>query len=359
MEKYLHFDVEDLVVDELFIRWVLNPTTQDIQLWETWLKANPGQLKKVDQAKNIITSIRYNAVQQAGEEDIAQFIEQVRRQHNHHSNTRRPIVWFRQAEAGKWMAIAALLIIVFALALYFIPVRPEHSKTAVIKKKPVGNILIVSHKTSRFIHLPDGSSVVLKPGSSLVYPVAFNTSKREVTLAGEAFFEVKRNLKQPFLIQSGEMTTRVVGTSFTVRAYKAESSFKVTVNTGKVRVQARSKEKAVNDVLLLANQQLTFYRKKIALVKEKPAERRSAVQQTIAEQFEFNETPIPEVIGRLEKAYQVDIVYDEQRMENCTLTASLYNDPLYEKLAVICKAIGASLTVSGGNIEISGDGCSP
>ncbi len=85
------------------------------------------------------------------------------------------------------------------------------------------------------IVLADGSTVRLNVGSTLYYPETFIDSIREVRLVGEAFFDVQPNPNQPFLVRSGELTTRVLGTTFNVRAYAGEQ-MDVTVTTGRVRV---------------------------------------------------------------------------------------------------------------------------
>jgi hypothetical protein len=72
--------------------------------------------------------------------------------------------------------------------------------------------------------------------------------------------------------------------------------------------------------------------------------------------FDFDNTPVA-VFARLEKAYGVPIVFDEELMKNCFLTAPLGNEPLFDKLKVICKTTGATYEVFDGKIVISSRGC--
>ena len=83
----------------------------------------------------------------------------------------------------------------------------------------------------RRLQLADGSVVWLNAGSRLRYPAAFARPQREVFLEGEAFFEVARDPKKPFLIHAGQSTTRVLGTSFSVRSYAREPAVVVVVVT--------------------------------------------------------------------------------------------------------------------------------
>lgn len=84
------------------------------------------------------------------------------------------------------------------------------------------------------IELPDGTWVWLAPGSIFRYPEKFAGDKREVTFEGEAFFEVAKNESSPFLIHTGELSTRVLGTSFNIRGYADDTEVKVTLLTGAV-----------------------------------------------------------------------------------------------------------------------------
>ncbi len=85
------------------------------------------------------------------------------------------------------------------------------------------------------LQLADGTSVWLNAGSSLRFPVSFSDTTRQVFLEGEAYFEVSHDGK-PFIVSSGEMDIRVLGTSFNVSAFSDESEFKTTLVEGKVSV---------------------------------------------------------------------------------------------------------------------------
>lgn len=86
------------------------------------------------------------------------------------------------------------------------------------------------------VTLPDGTNVWLNSESSLTYPIAFNGDERKVKLKGEAYFEVSKNKKMPFIVETKEMTTRVLGTHFNVKAYKEDPNTKATLLEGSVRL---------------------------------------------------------------------------------------------------------------------------
>ena len=88
--------------------------------------------------------------------------------------------------------------------------------------------------------LPDGSVVALNSNSKLVFPSNFKGNTREVTIYGEAFFDVKPDASKPFIINAGNAQVKVLGTSFNVKAYPENETVEVVVATGKVQVSGKT-----------------------------------------------------------------------------------------------------------------------
>src|SRR5207248_3097180 len=91
---------------------------------------------------------------------------------------------------------------------------------------------------TRHIVLPDSSTVVLHAGSRLLFPEAFSVNTREVTLVGEAYFDIVHREAQPFIIHTGQLKTTVLGTAFNIRAYDSSQEVMVSVTKGRVRVES-------------------------------------------------------------------------------------------------------------------------
>ena len=367
MEKYYTFEVEDYIVDDFFIRWVLNNSDEDSKIWEHWLGNHPDQIFKIEQAKNIVNSIKFNQVSEVSRAEVNSFIELVKQEHlskQSVSGNSVPSLWrFNK----KWIGIAASLIAVGTIFGFLVFYKNQSFNKAI---SAVNNESGIYHEKTNngsspiLIYMVDGTSVILKPKSTLRYPKTFLADKREVYLSGEAFFEVRRNPNQPFLVHSGEMITKVVGTSFTVKAFKGDNDFKVIVSTGKVLVYARPGSKVKNgedivrSVALIPNQQVIYHRDKVELIKKDLPKPSILSQEETRKSFNFRGTPLTEVINTLKEAYQVDIVYNANAFSSCQLTATLYDDPLYDKLTTICKAIDANFTIVNDQIVITGRGCS-
>lgn len=271
-----------------------------------------------------------------------------------------------------WVAAASLLI--FVGLGYLIYTAKQNQPTPIIS---FDQKLDLSHQEESFVEttnpnkrnkmvvLPDGSTVILQKGSKLKYFDSYNAHNREVYLSGEAFFEVVKNPKKPFLVFTKDIVTKVLGTSFTVKAFDNDKEVKVMVKTGKVNViqQKSLNIKDITDksdlggISLTANQQATYQREEHKLIKAELVKPQFLALSNNTQSFTFKSTPISEVFVQLSQAYGIEIVFDEKVMSKCTFTATLGTEPLDEKMKWICAAIDADYQVSGGRIFVEGRPC--
>jgi transmembrane sensor len=127
--------------------------------------------------------------------------------------------------------------------------------------------LVTAPCKHRQISLPDGTRIWLSPGSHISYPDKFRTKARLVKLEGEAFFDVVHDEDHPFVIQSGQLKTVVLGTSFNVKAYPDQIISEVTVISGKVAVQEHNLPKSQQAIMIL-NQRAVYNKTDRSLVKQ-------------------------------------------------------------------------------------------
>lgn len=142
------------------------------------------------------------------------------------AETLSPRKWWQRNEFVGQVAAALLIVI---LGWYGYATLNPREKMAVLRK-------VENADQPKELLLPDGSTVWLNSESQVRYSDDFSGETREVYLEGEAFFSVKRDESKPFIVHTGSLSTRVLGTSFNIRAYPEQSDIKVTVSTGKVSV---------------------------------------------------------------------------------------------------------------------------
>ncbi|WP_020528263.1 FecR family protein [Flexithrix dorotheae] len=137
------------------------------------------------------------------------------------------------------------------------------------KKAEIAYITKSTQKGQRLeLVLGDGTSIKINSESELTFPEKFIGNKREVFLKGEAFFEVKRDEKRPFIIRTENVTTRVLGTSFNINSYPGENEIQVAVVSGKVQVVSDENRKT-DAVILTAEEMATYHKGKKDITKSR------------------------------------------------------------------------------------------
>lgn len=172
------------------------------------------------------------------------------------------------------------------------------------------------------IQLPDGSKVMLNHGSKLTYPENFSGDTREVTLSGEAFFDVARNPEKPFIIKTNGASVKVLGTTFNVYAYNESSTIEVIVKTGKVELHEQDllKKTDAEKVLLLPGEKGTFNKLNRSIAKETTFNPNNLSWYT--HEIEFKYTRLSDVIQTLQRAYNLKITVDNGVDMNLPLSAT-------------------------------------
>ncbi len=220
-----------------------------------------------------------------------------------------------------------------------------------------------SNQTPFTLKLDDGSEVTLQPSSEIRYPRTFG-NQREVYLSGEAFFKVMRDTLHPFLVYSNEVVTRVLGTSFTVKAYKDEREITVSVKSGKVSVYTlaeKGKQTAesneLHGLILIPNQQAIYQRDGQYVEKTLVEKPEIILPKPTLFEMQYDGAPVVKIFEVLEENYGVDFVFDEKLLSECALTTSFTDEGLYERIEVICRAIGAEYEIDNAAIVIKSNGC--
>ncbi len=354
-KNYSTFELNDFVQDRFFCNGVINPTVESSQFWAQWLHEHPDKKPVIEQARQLVLAINsMDHVPIAGAEVQAQ-IQTILAKADA-AGYRRRYGWLLPT-AG-WVAAAAVCLA--AGAGWWLLNRPTTVSIATVA--PV----IVQRNTTdkpRLINLPDGSTLLLSTNSSVRYARSFARHERSVSLTGTAFFEVKKNPAQPFVVYADKLVARVLGTSFTIRQDAGHRTI-VAVRTGRVQVYrpARKGSLTATDqptAVLVPNQQLVYAPASANVpVVNAPAQSIGSVTTSFPEtQFTFRNTPVTTVFHRLETAYTLRINFDRVALRQCTITAVMTDEPLGTKLDLICKSLGLTYVLTGDTATVTGAGC--
>ncbi|MGO4770381.1 FecR family protein [Flavobacterium sp. W22_SRS_FK3] len=251
------------------------------------------------------------------------------------------------------LAIAAAITVLFAVRnIFFYKSSPDYLKIDTVEQSEERSpVLAFSGK--QLIHLPDGSTILLNENSSVQYNQdSFNDKTREVTLSGEAYFDIKRNITKPFIVHTGKVQTKVLGTAFNINAYKSSKNIQVTVTRGKVQVGDLDRIYGI----ITPNQQIVV--NKSTLVHEQ-----NNVNAAIAVEWKSNylildDLNMKEAVTMISEKYKVKILLSNEKIKNCRITASFLNEEdLDHVLKVICSVIETNYHNENGVITLDGKGC--
>lgn len=260
-------------------------------------------------------------------------------------------VYKKRLGSYNWLkgAAAAVLLLMVAVFVYqYLSPEPARLTEQVVKVDD----------GIRKIILPDSSIVWLKGDSHLRYPKRFGTDVREVELSGEALFEVVSNNRQPFVIRSGDYTTKVLGTSFNLKVNRENGDFDLTVLTGKVQVAKKTSKLREEVFIVQAAETFRSTTEKVEDLKANvPIESLAHFSQGTEYNMNFVRTPFETIMDHFEKKFDVRFEGYTGEYTSCNITANLTDQSLEKSLKILSMAINADYKISDNVIYLTGGGC--
>lgn len=357
--NYHLFDAEDLAADDYFIEWVYAPTAGTEAFWKQFLTEYPERYYQMEEARQLVTGLR-----KIQHRPATGNIETIWSRIEHTLEQSRPVSLVRWLNWQRSWAVAAAVLLVLSAGWLW---RQPEEKTSALPKADRGHVegewVETLNEASQLMHiqLADGSQVKLQQGGHLRYRNGLIGSQREVYLTGEAFFEVRKDPDRPFVVYANGLVTKVLGTSFRIKAPANASTVTVDVKAGRVSVYPNQPspvdDPESNGVVLTPNQKAVFRRDAATISKVLVESPVLLIAKKELQQFVFDDAPAAQVFGAIERAYGVDILFDEDLMQPCTLTMSLNDEDLFQKLDVICKVLDAHYKLIDAQVVIYSKGC--
>lgn len=247
----------------------------------------------------------------------------------------------RKLSRMAWMMAASTLLVV---GVVFFLTRQQTTQEASLTLYRVD-----ASESSHFVHLPDGTMVLLNEGSSLTHDPSFGEENREVTLIGEAYFDVAHDADKPFLVHTGNITTKVLGTAFNI---KTGEQVVVTVARGVVEVGEEEQSYA----RLMKDQQII-----VDAASHEFATKAVKAEEVVAwkEQYlVFDNVRLEEVIAQLEKHYHVKVILINNELKSCRISGTFLSTEALEKvIRVISGTVGATYIIERGQVTVTGGSC--
>lgn len=232
-----------------------------------------------------------------------------------------------------WTAAACIVFIVSITGYYNLN-QLHYSKTQIASVKTLD-------KDIRLLCLPDGTRVWLNQNTEIEYPSEFSGKERNITLKGEAFFEVKRDVAHPFIISSGSIKTTVLGTSFNIKAYDTDHP-EVNVRTGKVKVESDE-----NTVFLVRGDKAVYKTETSVLDKQKSNVFEPQWKKVLVY---VDDLTLEQVLAKLKTDHDFEVNYANENLKNLKMQGTLdMRQTFYETLQTISFALEIKIKSTGKN----------
>lgn len=208
--------------------------------------------------------------------------------------------------------------------------------------------------SNREVVLPDGTTVHLNNNSSLSYREDFNSIDRKLELNGEAYFEVARDESKPFIVESGNSTTTVLGTSFNIRNRDIENDIVITVTHGKVSFASHNNQ-LQEQIFLTADQMASYSKKENVITKGEAENRNNLFWQTGS--LQFNSASVSQVIEDLQIAYGCNVKVGNSDILTCPFTGNFENESIENIMQVLAFSLNLKVNKTQNSYELIGKGC--
>lgn len=343
--KYENYLLNDFLTDEYFLQWVQEGDKEADLFWRNWLARNPEKTEMIEEAKRIISLMNFKHEGISGFqvesllERIHQNIEEKEIGEMSSFDLRSEKVR-KEAFSLKGFALkvaAGFLIALFFSGLYFTikNINPDFVEYT------------TNHTETKFIQLPDNSTVTLNANSSLKLHTDWDITKaREVWVTGEAFFSVShKSNNQKFIVHSRELDVEVLGTKFSVNNRLGTN--KVILNTGKVKLTHTKEDESI---IMVPGELVEFQVDKKDFKRQKVnAEKYTSWRN---KKLVFSSTSLFKIAKTLEETYGYEVVFANENLKNKKFTGTINIRDIDVLLSSIAETFNLKVIKDGNEILI-------
>lgn len=364
MDKYKDFLVADFLDDPDFVRWMSDSRPEDENFWTEYTKHHPLKKNEIQEAR-VIFKLLHTKENKLALSEQYEIWNKIR--HESKPGGKHIIL-----QVLKYAAILVLVFFSGAVSYYFYQntsssrslqfvetypsdggarlILADGSKVSLQKNmseisysqngeqlvvnndtirqksengKETLNKVIVSYGKKSMIVLSDGTKVWLNAGSQLIYPAVFLNETREVSLVGEAFFDVTKNPEKPFIVKASDIHVQVLGTRFDISAYPEDKTIQTVLEEGKINL------KYEEDGLLKRNHIVEMAPNQLVEFDRTLHETTSSVVNVCKYvswkdgMLEFEKVDLIKALKQIERFYNVNIVLGDQRVGAYKLSGKL------------------------------------
>jgi transmembrane sensor len=324
---------------------------EDAARVEAWLAEDPdrwGELAKLDDER-AGAALGQAAVERAGADIWARLRKDVGDEAELGELRRvRPLRGARRFSfsSSRWttglQVAAALVITAGAGTAMAVWLRSRQAAPA-----PPARVAATGAGERATFRLSDGTSVMLGVASTLRYPANFGDGSREVSVEGEAYFDVFHDARRPFVVHAGQLVAKDLGTQFTVRLYPEDAGARVVVREGRVAIRVRGGGSAERVVAPGQLGRLRVGREPVV----EPADTGQYFAWTVG-RLVLDQVPLREALPQLGRWFDLEFRLADSTMADVPLSATLKTQPTADVLNNLAASLGMRQRKAGRTVTL-------
>jgi transmembrane sensor len=288
---------------------------------------------------------------------------------DHYINNEEQEPQLQTKKRKHFLLYGALLIVLISTALFFYNRQPQKEEQA------AGNLakneISTKYGSKTNLVLPDGTKVWLNAGSKLTYDKNYAGTLREVSLVGEAYFDVVKDPRRPFIIHTSKMDIKVLGTAFNVKCYPGDKHTETSLVRGSIEITLKDR---TDKIILKPNEKLIItdnepLEKKLAAEGKKEEAQepmialshltREPVNNDILEtswvdnKLVFNSETFEEIVIKMERWYGVEINLNNEKIKKKRFTGTFENETIDQALSAMQLTMPFTYVIKKDHIIIS------
>lgn len=311
-------------------------TTEENEILADWITDSADNEQTFEEIK-----VTWQHTAQTKQEESTIALARLKARINHQQDNATKI---KKIVPFKWNAVAASVAVIgFFLAGLFYLLRPNDSVS------PTYNVLKTKAGEIKNVTLNDGTKVSVGPKSILRYPSAFNQTERNVSLDGEAYFEVSKNPHKPFRVNTADLSVKVLGTHFNVNASKNQILTTVSLLEGKVEVNLNlDKDDAY---VLKPGQEISFNRANQRIFQRNVDSLN--VLGWMTRTLNLSNDKLSDAAVKIENMYGVKLIFADQPTADTRIYAQFNGDSIEDVLTIICASGNLEYKKQGNKIYLN------
>ncbi|WP_319480887.1 FecR family protein [uncultured Draconibacterium sp.] len=320
-------------IDQVILHFIQgNADHEETATLMNWLNENPENRKKLFKEKDIWSAAEIDSDSLKALEN-REWLELENR-----INTSK----IKQGHFKELLKIAAIVVVALGVGWMSHYIYTDSATTRKVEMRTVEAI----KGQIKEVFLADGTHVWLNAGSQLSFPSDFTEKNREISLHGEAYFEVTSSEKNPFLVKTGNHTVKVTGTKFNICEYPEDKMIETTLVEGKVKIISGNFFKD-----LYPGEQATFYNETAeVLIGEKDFDIYTAWREG---RYEFRNESVDKVFKIMERWWDVEIDYSHDEFKYEYISGVLRkHKPIEQHFEVINELVPINYQIDNDNITV-------